>query len=572
MNLPGLPRQLVRSMPTIVFGLCIAALAFFEVWRSHDATRDTAEKGVQSLVHALSEQTARTFQSIDLTLENLATHIAENPTLPENDAEFRSDMQRKLSALPYVRAMFVIGPDGFITHDTDYPFTPHVSLADRPYFKTHQLNHSLGLHIGQPLKSRSVGVWFISVSRRIDRSGGGFGGAVVAAVEPLYFESFYRPLLVGDGTITLLLTDGMLIARSPNNEEAMGKSYISERLFQEFLPRSSRGFYWTASPIDAVRRVVGYQALTNIPVVMLVTMSEQDAMAPWRTHSSVVAIGSAILLFMLIVVEGLSRWYRHREEAVRTRLEQAERLEAIGRFAGGVAHDFGNIIRIIRSALLLLKPMTTATPNAAGIIEETERALANGLGLVTRLLSQARNEKLRPEPSNLDKLVEGILPILKQAAGPKCQIIPKMSGSETLCLIAVPEFEAAILNLVLNARDAMPNGGAIRINVQLVRPSSGNAGEPGVEVTIKDEGEGMRERVRYHATDPFFTTKPPGAGHGMGLAQVQDFAKRSGAHLTISSGERNGTIVRLRFPTYDVTQLVASQAAKRDIDGQHQGR
>lgn len=540
--------QLLHSLPTLVLGLCTVLLLSYELWRSHAAAREGAERNVSNLIHVMSEQVARTFQSVDVNLQDIAGELADVPAMRDNDPAFRARLHKRLAAMPFVRALFVIGRDGFIAHDTDFPSTPRVSLADRDYFKAHENNPSLGLHIGRPLKSRSRGVWFISLSRRIATADGSFGGIVVAAIEPLYFESFYRQLWVGGGTISLFLSPGTLLARSPAREEMIGKSFADMEPFHSLLGMRDPGVAWLTSPIDGISRIVGYQKLDIAPVIVLVTLNEADVMQPWRGHATVGFIGATILLSLLAGLEVLSRRGRRREEAARRRLEATQRLEAVGRFAGGIAHDCGNLMRVIRSATVVLRPLVNDRQEAVKLLDEVDTSLNAGRALVSRLLTYARSTEFRPDVADPDALVREILPIARQAAGPGIDVVAKPSGEALSCRLDKAQFQAAIVNLVLNARDAMPSGGTITIDVQSAEDMDPSGALSWVDVTVTDDGIGMSEAARRQAFDPFFTMKGMGEGHGMGLSQTLEFVRQCGGRADIASRPGAGTTVRLRLP------------------------
>lgn len=541
-------RRILQSWPALVLGLCIALLLSYELWRSHGEAVSAAEGNASNLVHLISEQVARTLQSVDVNLQDITTELERNPAIGDNDVMFRANLHRRLSDMPFVRAIFVINRDGYIIHDTDFPSTPHVSLADREYFKVHQTDRSLGLHIGKPLKSRSLGVWFISMSRRIESADGRFMGIVVAAVEPLYFESFYRQLSVGAGTTVLFLDNGTLLARSPAVEQAMGRSFADSEPFRSLLAIRNPGVGWNRSPIDGVPRILGYQRLERVPIVVLVTLDEDYVMRPWRAHALVVSIGAAILLALLVLLEWLARRGRRREEAARLRLEKTRRLEALGRFAGGIAHDCGNLMRIIRSATVVLRPIIDDRREAVRLLAEIDTTLDAGRTLVNRLLTYARNPDLHLEHADVCDLVREVLPIARQAAGPGVEIRTALSEENNPCRVDRAQFQAAIINLVLNARDAMPYGGRITIGVGAVK-ESGKPDEAGwVEISVEDEGAGMTDEVQRQAFDPFFTTREDQEGHGMGLSQVQEFVQQSAGRMDIASQPGQGTKVCIRLP------------------------
>lgn len=558
-------REAFRSLPTIALTVCIALLLAYELWRSYTAAREDTERSVYNLVHVMSEQIARTIQSIDVNLQDIAGELAKSPALLENDTTFRAGLHKRLATLPYVRALFVIRRDGYISHDTDFPSTPRVRLADREYFKAHREDASLGLHISHPLKSRSLGVWFISLSRRVETADGRFGGIAVAAVEPLYFEKFYRRLWLGGGTIALLLEDGTMLARSPANEEVMGASFAGVEPFPSLARGEDHGVFWITSPIDGVRRVVGYQLLDSVPLVMLVTLNEAEVMRPWRAHAMVGLIGATILLTLLLALEWLTRRSRRREEQARLHLERTRRLEAVGRFAGNIAHDLGNLMRIIRSAMVVLRPMVSEKREAVALLDEVDLSLASGRALINQLLSYARNAEIRLEAADLNLLVSDCLPLLRQAAGPRVEIATMLAPEAATCLLDKAQFQAAIVNLVLNARDAMPDGGRISIDIRLIEEADAIGPSRWVDLNISDEGIGMTDDIRHQAFDPFFTTKEPGAGTGIGLSQVMDFARQCSGRVEIFSRAGEGTTIRLRLPM-EAAGAGASQQAETYLE------
>lgn len=551
---PRSVRSALPLAPAVVLALGILLLGGLELLQSYNEAARRGEDVARNLVHVLAEQTERTFQAVDFTLLGIRDALAAAPDVPDNDARFREVLKERLNALPYVRALYVIGPDGFITHDTDYPSTPRVSLADRPYFKAHQEDPALGLHVGPPLRSRSVTVWFVSFSRRIRRPDGSFGGLVVAAVEPRYFEQFYQELSVGEnGIIALLLRNGTLLARSPASEEAIGKSFATAGPVYNALARSPQGVFWGGSPIDGIIRVIGYRALSTAPVLVQVGLAQQTVFQPWREHAAVVSLSAAILLGLISALIVLLQKSRRREQAEQARLSQVQRLEGLGRIAGGIAHDLGNTIRIMQSTFLLLRPSLAGRPDALSLVNDASHALKGARAMIERLLAFARRQELRPEVTVIDERISGFAPILRQAAGPRIALDLKLGSMGSAANLDPVQLESTLLNLVLNARDAMPDGGTIILATKIVGRlpdleghRASTVDEQWIEITVADTGIGMPPAVLERAFDPFFTTK--GQGNGLGLSQVLGFAQQSTGDVQVDSQEGRGTVVHLVFP------------------------
>jgi hypothetical protein len=217
-RMAGMSRLSSYFILPAMLALVLALIAGLELWHGYHQALRAGEREAENLVHVLAEQTERTIQAVDFTLISMRDALAVVPNTPPNDQRLQATLKERLAALPFVRGLFVIGPDGFLIHDTDFPNTPNVSLADRRYFEVHRNSPDVGLYISRPLLSRSVKTWFISVSRRLNNADGSFAGVAVAAVEPRYFERFFESLEVGaGGTIALFLSDGTLLARTPKS-------------------------------------------------------------------------------------------------------------------------------------------------------------------------------------------------------------------------------------------------------------------------------------------------------------------------------------------------------------------
>lgn len=236
------------------------------------------------------------------------------------------------------------------------------------------------------------------------------------------------------------------------------------------------------------------------------------------------------------------------EEALR----QAQKIEAIGQLTGGVAHDFNNLLAVIVGNLDLLRRRLPADPALTRLAEGALEGARRGAALTQRLLAFARKQDLRPEAVDLSRLIAGMADLLQRALGPLVQIEIAFPPGLPPVMADAHQLELAVLNLAVNARDAMHGGGALRI-VALSLPEGGHAQEglaPGdyVRLCLSDEGEGMDAATLARATEPFFTTKGVGKGTGLGLSMVHGLAAQSGGRLSIVSQPGQGTTVSLDLP------------------------
>jgi signal transduction histidine kinase len=400
----------------------------------------------------------------------------------------------------------------------------------------------------------SVGVWFVSFSRRIDNADGSFGGIVVAAVEPRYFKSFYHGLSLGeDHLIALLLKDGTLLARTPDHEATIGRTFNNDRALRAPVALGV-GVEWSTSPIDQVRRIVAYRTIAGGSLIVVAGQPEHTIYDAWLEHAAIVSGGSVLVWLLTAGLTSLWLMYRRREQLEQAHLAQVQRLETMGRIAGGVAHDLGNTVKVARTTFTLLKPYLNDRPDAITLVDDADRSLKSAFDIIDRLLAFARRKELSPRATDLGELISGFAPILRQAAGPGIEVALDVSRP-LVCSIDPIHLESALLNLVLNSTDAMPGGGRIVIELREARDPSARrtrrvrppAGPPWAEVIVRDDGAGMSREVLDRAFEPFFTTRA--GGSGLGLSQVLGFVQQSAGEVRIESREGAGTTVTLLFPT-----------------------
>ncbi len=266
-----------------------------------------------------------------------------------------------------------------------------------------------------------------------------------------------------------------------------------------------------------------------------------------------------------LMQEQLKRSEEHLEALVeeRTRelersqlaLHQAQKLEAIGKLTGGVAHDFNNVLQIIGANLQLMRDGVASQPHLARRLEAAAAAVERGAKLSSQLLAFARRQPLQPSPLNLARQLRGMDDLLRRALGEEIRIETVVAGGLWTTMVDPHQLENVVLNLAINARDAMREGGQLTLelsNAMLDDEYARNAGEvtPGqyVLLAVSDTGCGMTAETIEHAFEPFFTTKAEGQGTGLGLSMAYGFARQSGGHIRIYSEPDNGTTVKLYLP------------------------
>ncbi|MGO7398435.1 hybrid sensor histidine kinase/response regulator [Rhizobium ruizarguesonis] len=244
-------------------------------------------------------------------------------------------------------------------------------------------------------------------------------------------------------------------------------------------------------------------------------------------------------------------------EQAREELFQSQKMEAIGQLTGGIAHDFNNLLMAVLGSLEILKKRMPRDLSLTSLVDNAMQGAQRGAALTQRMLAFSRRQELHMEPIDVSGLVRGMMDMLSRSLGPLTVIETSFPVRLPTILTDPNQLEMAILNLVVNARDAMPSGGRIVLRACEESLSSGNGPlSPGryVRIAVTDEGEGMDAKTLEQAITPFFTTKGVGKGTGLGLSMVQGLASQSGGRLMMKSSLGEGTTAELWFPVATVEQ------------------
>jgi PAS domain S-box-containing protein len=250
-------------------------------------------------------------------------------------------------------------------------------------------------------------------------------------------------------------------------------------------------------------------------------------------------------------------------ELAREALFQSQKMDAIGQLTGGVAHDFNNLLMATLSSLELLRRRVKDDPKALRLLENAVKGAERGATLTQRMLAFARRQDLKPVRVELPALVHGMADLIRRSLGPSIAVEMRFPLNLTAVTADTNQIEMALLNLVVNARDALPEIGSITISAteQTVVDGAANGLAPGryVSLTVTDNGEGMDADTLARATEPFFTTKGVGKGTGLGLPMVHGLAEQSGGRFFIESTPGKGTTASLWLPASDVPAEVPAE-------------
>ena len=546
----------------------VAVVAAGALWRERHLTLKQARDDAAMLSAVMEESTARTFDSVDMALAGLAQHL-ESSRPARHDAGTRELMHERLRQLPTVRAIFVIGPDGYIQHDTDYPKTPDVSLADRTYFKVFAEQPAVQRHLSQALQSRSGLGWFVAASRRITAPDGRFGGIVVAAVQLDTVARLYLKLGLGEGRqLTLFQRDGLLLARYPDDGHT-GRSYADLPVFAQLLPRSPTGVFDTdGPPYSDVRRIVSYRALESQPLVVVVAAKQDAVLAGWSRLATGVSV--ALMLFGLLTAVSVFAYEQRRlhqrraqahSDAAAQATALAERMRALAgelaaaderktQFLSTLSHELRNVLSPIQVGLAIVERADPASEQARRAWDVVRAQVAQLRLLVDDLMDVARVSSGKVA---LDLQREDLRDVVAQAAAAAQGAMDKAGHVLSVRLPDEPVWVQVdrrrllqvMANLLGNAAKYTPSGGgAISVEVRKGARATVEVRDNGLGIPAQDLPEvfGMFKQVDRHRGHSQ-------GGLGIGLALVASLVSLHGGEVAAhSAGEGAGTTFTVSLP------------------------
>ena len=570
------------SRPTRLLSLCSVLLALvilgatvLVILETRTQEIDEAEHELMTLNLLLAEQTARAIQGVDLVLQGTIEDL-RNDGVDSVDELWRLEtgpdvfkrLQARAKDLPQIDAVTVIADGGRLVNFSRFYPIPPINVADRDYYQALKAAPSDRPFISVPVENRGTGTYTLYVARRFDDKAGHFIGLVLGAINLGYFEDLYRSLELGPGAgVSLWRGDGTLLARYPSIG-SVGKIFPLKS-FTETLINADSGVYHVENSIDGQRRIVATRRLRDYPMVVNVTRTIDQVLADWRHFSMIIAAAGVLCMLATALVartllrqfnafERLNLALSEKAEAVLARekaeseLLQVQKLEAVGKLTTGIAHDFNNLLTTIVGNLSLLQ-QDADDARSRQRIAAIDKAVDRASTLTGQLLAFSRKQHLFPEAVDLNSLVRDMREMLQSSLGGKMRLELRLGPDLWHARVDRVQIELVLLNLAINARDAMPGGGLLTITTGNVSmgppavPSDPPAGDH-VFVAVADTGTGMSESVLARAFDPFFTTKPVGQGTGLGLSQVHGTVHQSGGGIRIETALGRGTVVTLYLP------------------------
>jgi signal transduction histidine kinase len=548
---------LCLAVPLLVYGVVGA-------WRWQQIQAEATVRLDRSLGIA-QEHALKVFEVSEVILERVQAVVARQPGVPlaERSAELHAELRALAQGKPQYHSIWVHGPDGLAVASHEAPADGKgIDVSARDYYAWHRSGGGDATYFSGPYQGLVTGRPFFAMSRALRNADGSFGGVVVIALLPRYFDGFYGNLVTDEPglAVNLLRRDGTIFTRSPQLANAPPRLASNSPVMSAIAAGQTAGRVEGVSSVDGRKRLLTFRQVGDFPVFVGTGMDTGRLLERWRRDMLwLAAFGLPPMLGLFLVGRSALRRTREaelaaqrlREEtAARQRVEQsllqAQKLEALGRLTGGVAHDVNNAMMVISNSLYLLKARHPgdALAEAAPI----GRAVESVTKLTRQLLAFSRRQALMPEVVRLQDRLPQLESLIGPMLGARIALSLRVDADTAPVLVDNSEFELGVLNLALNARDAMPDGGRVDI-------TAGNAASPPpglsgrfVVVAVSDTGTGIPPELLDKVFEPFFTTKPVGQGTGLGLSQVYGLCERAGGRATIASTPGRGTTVSLFLP------------------------
>lgn len=582
----------------LLVALITAGVIYIQSQQDREREIEQAYSKLELVATALQEHTNQTLTALDLNLSQLVlqayrfglTDPAQVPLLHPVAVNRQAISMNTLS-------FYVLDANGQVFTSSDG--SAGIDQSTTPEFLFHRasspepLSIDSVVHVAPPRIGEfgaAQGQWVIPVSRRVPLPDEGFAGVAVATVSLAHVLNFYDAIRPdAEGSVGMLTRDGIVIARSPMDESLLGMDISESTQFLALDEGDQGGRVQDVMRNSSTPRFSAFRYAWEGQLIVYANAVESAVLQDWRQRLvAAIEIGLLVMaLFAVFTIASFMLSSRQRRWAEQTlaaqqkaldelkarrdmeeRLRQSQKMDALGQLTGGIAHDFNNLLTVILGnideLLDYLKDKPESIRSQADVIRLAGERAAE---LTHRLLAFARRQPLDPRVIDVNTLVSEVKKLLIRTMPENIHIELISSASHCVAMVDPHELQNALINLALNARDAMPEGGKLTIESETVDIDADYAARndlaPGryALVIVSDTGHGMSAELIDKVFDPFFTTKAEGKGSGLGLAMVYGFVKQSQGHIKIYSEPGEGTSIRLYLPAADAAGFVPQNSA-----------
>ena len=522
------------TLPTLVF----VAVGAFYFLRAERARVETATLGRSEILTMLVDGRLRRDLAAIGVLSSSA-HLAQG-----NLEDFYERMQRVLATNPAWQTVALIDArTEQEIFDLRRPFGAPVALTPTHAEGLQEVRRQQAAFAGSISPAPEALVWVYTPVVHDQE----LRYIITAGVSPRVFQDLLIAIApAGSATAAIVDRDGTFVGRSPSFETRVGTP--ATHFVREAIQRDVRGFY-RGTTYEGMKNYTAFytSSWSGWSAHLAVDSNLVDKPTLWSFIAAATAALVALLLggtLIVLVLRDMSE-RRRAEETLR----QSQKMEAVGQLTGGIAHDFNNLLTAIIGNLDMIRSRVQDNDRLRRLADNALEASRRGAKLASQLLAFSRSQRMSVGPVDLQQLFNGISGLITQSVGPAVHLSMQLDPGARMVMSDANQLELALLNLALNARDAMPDGGRLIISARRANAVDRHLPKGDyVQLSVTDTGSGMSEEVRMRAIEPFFTTKRVGQGTGLGLSQVYAVARESGGSMEIESETNRGTTIRLTLP------------------------
>lgn len=550
-------------------------------WYEYSRTARDAQNALGQANLIVHEHAVKVFESNEVVLDRIMDVLGDKSTgaLHKDEKTLHSMLVQMTSGFDQIRNVMLWNEEGRpVLSSRYYPLPWKVTVADRPFFIRHK-KQGLRFSINEPVDGRLGQDRIFNISKVRKHRDGRFGGVVSISFSPQYFSDFYRRV-VGDDhhlAITLFTEDGEVVSRYPIPVTSM-KLGRSNPLMGAVQAGAGHGFLSAVPGVDGQLRYAAFRKVSSYPLYVAVSRSHASVFAEWRHDTLVAALfifpGSLVLIFAIWLAskraemehEAILRCHDEevRRRAVEDQVRQLHKFEALGQLTSGLAHDFNNLLHIISTNAAIIGVMPPHMDKKRHLAA-VNHAVSSAQALTTHLLAFARKKTLTLECASPASIVPDMCDLARHSL-PKtielrCEIRPDVWNIN----VDRSELELAIINMAVNARDAMEGRGVITVTVRNVPMESRERTETRlpardfVALSVCDTGSGIPESLLHQVFEPFFTTKKDGTGTGLGLSRVYAYALQLGGTAVAENAPDRGAVITVYVPRSDALAVTSAK-------------
>ena len=524
-----------------------ASVLSLDAWQTHKAALRIVDLRVASMTRLLSEQVAKVMETNELAIALVDRMLGD---MSWDEIAKSEKLHKQLTdlddSLPQIISIVVINPDDIVANSS-FPMSwpRNISLADRPWviaLREKPVTVITPIYLGRVSHRMQF-----SVVKRRSSPDGSYNGSIDVSDPPDYFQGMFNEVASKE-SFALARNDGVILASYPPDQTV--------RIPEEAMRRLEGNTSVRFGEHGVLSRVIGF------PLVVAYSVEASALLHIWLDDLIydviITALGALFVGVTCLVAlhsyeresaaHGRLQLEMERRQEAETKMYHSRRMEALGQLTAGVAHDFNNLLTIIIGNA---EQIVHIDGGLAGKAKNILTAALRGATLVGQMLSFSRRQMLQAEPYDLVEGLAQFQPMITSSLKPTVKLEMRSAAQPLVCQLDRTEFELAVLNIVNNADQAMPNGGQLMIHTEMIFIHDGDCHlSPGqyARLSFEDNGIGMSEAVRERVFEPFFTTRHLTAGTGLGLSQVYGFTRQSGGDVVIDSEPARGTKVVVYLP------------------------